>query len=130
MDTKKLDLNLLQALEALLAERNVTRAARRLNLSQPALSTQLARLRAMFGDELFVPTSRGVLPTARALDLQQPLREALDRLRGVVDSGNEFDPASSRMTFSLAGSDYMQVAVLLPFLLGLRSEAPRLSTRG
>ena len=129
MDTKKLDLNLLQALEALLAERNVTRAAKRLNLSQPALSTQLARLRAMFGDELFVPTSRGVLPTARALDLQQPLREALDRLRGVVDSGNEFDPASSRMTFSLAGSDYMQVAVLLPFLLGLRSEAPRLRTR-
>ena len=129
MDTKNLDLNLLQALEALLAERNVTRAAKRLNLSQPALSTQLARLRSMFGDELFVSTSRGVLPTARALELQRPLREALDRLRIIVSTRDEFEPASTRMSFSLAGSDYMQVAVLLPFLLGLRSEAPQLRAR-
>jgi DNA-binding transcriptional LysR family regulator len=126
MDTKKLDLNLLLALEALLTERNVTRAARRLNLSQPALSTQLARLRTLFADELFVPTSRGVLPTARALELQQPLRDALDRLREVVKPANTFDPAASPLSFSFAGTDYMQVAVLLPFLLELRSEAPDL----
>ncbi|MBV9559758.1 MAG: LysR family transcriptional regulator [Bradyrhizobium sp.] len=129
MDTEKLDLNLLEALEALLAERNVTRAAKRLNLSQPALSSRLTRLRSMFGDELFVPTSRGVLPTVRALELQQPLREALDRLRVILGTRNEFEPASSRMSFALAGSDYVQVAILLPFLLELRSEAPRLRAR-
>jgi DNA-binding transcriptional LysR family regulator len=76
-----------------------------------------------------VPTSRGVLPTARALDLQQPLREALDRLRVIVGTTTEFEPSGSRMSCSLAGSDYMQVAILLPFLLDLRSQAPQLRAR-
>ncbi len=125
MNTRKLDLNLLLALEALLTERNVTRAAKRLNLSQPALSTQLARLRSLFGDQLFVPTSRGMLPTARALELQDPVRDALDRMRVIVGSKDAFDPTESRLSFSLAGTDYMQVAVLLPFLLGLRTVAPK-----
>ena len=69
MDDKKLDLNLLLALEALLAELNVTRAAKRLNLSQPALSAQLARLRDIFGDQLLIPTSRGVYATAMAKEI-------------------------------------------------------------
>lgn len=124
MDTKKLDLNLLLALEALLAEHNVSKAAKRLNLSQPALSTQLTRLRALLGDQLFVPTSRGMLPTARALELQDPLRDALDRVRLIVRNEDAFNPSTSRLSFSFASSDYMQVAVLLPFLLELRSSAP------
>ena len=74
MDGSRLDLNLLLALEALLVERNVTRAAARLNLSQPALSAQLRRLRDIFGDPLLVPARRGVIPTQRALELQAPLR--------------------------------------------------------
>jgi DNA-binding transcriptional LysR family regulator len=66
MDTKKIDLNLLVALEALISERNVTKAAARLNLSQPALSAQLNRLRDVFGDPLLLPAQRGMIATQRA----------------------------------------------------------------
>ncbi|MFT4436539.1 LysR family transcriptional regulator [Caballeronia sp. 15715] len=126
MDDKRLDLNLLLALEALLAELNVTRAARRLNLSQPALSAQLSRLRKIFGDQLLIPTSRGMLPTVMALDLEMPLRLALDQARALVSRAQMFDPASANMTFSISASDYMQVAILLPFLLQLNCSAPGL----
>ena len=124
MNTRKLDLNLLVALEALLAERNVTRAAKRLNLSQPALSAQLARMRVVFGDELLVPSPRGVLPTAMAEELEGPLRQALDHVRAVLRSTQGFDPRDSDATFSITSSDYMQLAVLLPFLLRIHASAP------
>jgi DNA-binding transcriptional LysR family regulator len=124
MDDKRLDLNLLLALEALLLELNVTRAARRLNISQPALSMQLSRLRTIFGDSLLIPTSRGMLPTAMAADLKTPLRLALDEARALFDRNHAFDPASAEMTFSISSSDYMQVAILLPFLLQLNRDAP------
>jgi DNA-binding transcriptional LysR family regulator len=124
MDTKKLDLNLLVALEALLAERNVTKAAGRLNLSQPALSAQLNRLRDVFGDPLLIPAQRGMIATARALELQQPLHAALEQVRGVVVAQSPFDPATAHLTFSLAASDYIQYAVLMPLVLLLRHEAP------
>lgn len=133
------DLNLLVALDALLAERNVTRAARRLNLSQPALSAQLARLRDLFGDPLFIPAQRGMVPTPRALELQEPLRRVLDDVRGVLVAGSRFDPAAARTTFRIAASDYTQQAVLLPLALapdtpGLRFafrtiDAPNLATQ-
>jgi DNA-binding transcriptional LysR family regulator len=126
MNDKKLDLNLLLALEALLAELNVTRAAKRLNLSQPALSAQLSRLRAVFGDELLIPTSRGVLPTAMAMELQAPLRQTLDQMRALVSGAQAFDPSSATLTLSIASSDYMQVAILLPFLLELNVLAPKI----
>ena len=124
MDSKKLDLNLLVALEALLAESNVTRAAQRLNLSQPAMSAQLSRLRSTFGDRLFVPTSRGVLPTSLAAEVEKPLREALDQLRGIVSRARKFDPSNSEATFCIASSDYVQIAILLPFLLQVNEIAP------
>lgn len=121
---KTIDLNLLAALDALLAERNVTRAARRLNLSQPALSAQLARLRALFGDPLLLPAQRGMIPTQRALELQEPLRRALDELRGVVLVGAAFDPSVADVTLAIAASDYVQYAVLMPLALALAWEAP------
>ena len=124
MDTSRLDLNLLVALDALLAERNVTRAASRLHISQPALSAQLARLRDLFGDQLLLPAQRGMVPTARALELQEPLRRALDQVRRVTVSGAAFDPADAAQTITIAASDYIQVAVLLDFALRLRKEAP------
>ena len=121
---KDVDLNLLVALEALLAERNVTHAARRLGLSQPALSSRLARLRHQFGDPLFVPAQRGVVPTDRALALQEPLRAALDQLRSVVLQQRAFDPATSQATINVAVTDYVQVTVFLPLFAALREEAP------
>lgn len=119
-----LDLNLLTALEALLAERNVTRAARRLNLSQSALSAQLARLRVLLGDPLLLPAQRGMIPTQRALDLQEPLHRALEQVRAVVAVGTAFDPATSALTVSIAATDYIQYAVLMPLVVALTREAP------
>lgn len=126
MDSNKIDLNLLVALNALLAERNVTRAARRLGLSQPALSAQLARLRDLFGDPLFLPAQRGVTPTARAIELEAPVRLALDQLHDVLAQGRGFDPATADLTVAIACSDYVQVAVIAPLVLDLRVSAPKL----
>ncbi|WP_437984389.1 LysR family transcriptional regulator [Sorangium sp. So ce117] len=124
MDSSRLDLNLLVALDALLAERNVTRAAKRLNLSQPALSAQLQRLRELLGDPLLVPAQRGMTPTRRALELQAPLHEALEGVRAVVAAGAGFDPATSELTVAIAASDYVQYALLMPLAFQLRREAP------
>ena len=83
----RLDLNLLLTLDTLLAERNVTRAAERLNLSQPSVSVQLAKLREVFKDPLLVPAQRGMRPTARADELREPLRDALESLGRAVAWG-------------------------------------------
>ena len=100
MDLRQIDLNLLVSLDALLAECNVTRAAKRLHVSQPALSAQLARLRQLFGDPLLLPaeTGRGMTPTAKALELLEPLRGALDHLRATVATHGSFDPATARLS--------------------------------
>ncbi|HEY1396139.1 LysR family transcriptional regulator [Roseateles sp.] len=124
MDTSRLDLNLLVTLEALLTERHVTRAAARLNLSQPAVSAQLARLRDVFEDPLLLPAQRGMTPTAKALSLLEPLRQALDQVRGVASSHLNFDPATADLTVTIAASDYLQTSVLQPLVLRLRREAP------
>lgn len=81
-DIRTLDLNLLKALDALLDERNVTRAAVRLAITQPAMSGMLTRLRDSFDDPLFVRTQRGVVPTQRALELAGPVKQVL----GEVDA--------------------------------------------
>lgn len=124
MDTRRLDLNLLVTLEALLAERNVTRAAARLHLSQPAVSAQLGRLRAVFDDPLLVPARRGMIPTAKAEALQAPLRRALAGVREAVEVQGAFDPGRARMTLSIACTDYTQAAIVRPLLLALRAQAP------
>jgi DNA-binding transcriptional LysR family regulator len=85
---RRIDLNLLATLDVLLTELNVTRAAQRLNLSQPSVSVQLARLREIFGDPLLLPGPRGMQPTARADELRLPLRQALDALESAVSSGS------------------------------------------
>lgn len=126
MDIERLDLNLLVTLDTLLAERNVTRAARRLNLSQPALSARLTRLREILGDPLLLPAQRGVVPTKRALELQAPLHEALEGVRRVVAEGAPFSPASAVATIAVAASDYGQYSILMPLASALRTEAPRI----
>lgn len=121
----RLDLNLLQTLQVLLEEQNVTRAARRLNLSQPSVSVQLAKLREVFADPLLLPGPRGMQPTARAEALREPLRQALAALESVVAPDEAFDPASADSTWRVAATDYMATAILLPMLEGLRQAAPR-----
>ncbi|MBM2885695.1 LysR family transcriptional regulator [Chromobacterium phragmitis] len=124
MDTKRLDLNLLQTLEALLEEGNVTRAAARLHLSQPAVSAQLARLRAQFGDPLLIPAPRGMRPTAKAEALLAPLRDALRQVRDMLASHQDFDPATAHMTLNIACTDYAQAVAVIPLLRRLREAAP------
>jgi len=119
------DLNLLVVVNALLEERNVTRAARRLGLSQSAASHALARARALVGDPLLVRGARGTMQaTPRARSLEAPVRRALAELSTVLTRAPRFAPASVRRSFRIVASDY-EVAVLLPPLLArLRVEAP------
>jgi DNA-binding transcriptional LysR family regulator len=124
MDSKRIDLNLLATLDALLAEQNVTKAAARLHLSQPAVSAQLNRLRALFDDPLLIPARHGMTPTAKAMDLLEPLREALDQLRAVAVSHLSFDAAKASFSVTIACTDYLQAAVIKPFTIALRTRAP------
>src|SRR5688572_30327208 len=119
MDSKRLDLNLLVTLEALLVEQNVTKAAARLHLSQPAVSAQLSRLRNAFDDPLLIPAQRGMTPTAKAIELLDPLRQALDQVRGTVARHRSFDPAKAKLTVTIACTDYLQTAVVKPLVLAL-----------
>jgi DNA-binding transcriptional LysR family regulator len=109
IDLNGADLNLLVSLDALIEEGNVTKAAARLNVSQPALSAQLARLRDIFRDPLLVPskTGRGMIPTARALEVRGPLRGALKDLESVVKRPPIFDPLTVERTFAIATSDLL-----------------------
>lgn len=124
INLNRLDLNLLLTLDVLLREHNVTRAAQRLNLSQPSVSVQLARLREIFDDPLLLPGPRGMQPTVRADELREPLRQALEALERAVSPVNAFDPARASVTWRIAATDYTESAVLLPLLSTLRRDAP------
>jgi DNA-binding transcriptional LysR family regulator len=130
-ELRRIDLNLLVALDVLLEERNVTRAADRLALTQPTVSAMLARLRELFDDPLFVRAQRGLLPTPRAQALAPPLKEWLAGAHGLV-AGEAFDRAMTTFTASISANDYIQSALLVPLVKRLRREAPnvRLAVRG
>lgn len=125
MDLARIDLNLLVSLDVPLAECNVTRAATRLHISQPALTAQLARLRELFGAPLLVPSpkGRGMTPTARALALQGPLRAALKMPGAVVQSELSFAPARDERTFRIAVGDNATGAIGAPLAAQLASHA-------
>lgn len=124
INLRNLDLNLLVTLDVLLAERNVTRAARRLNYSQPSVSVHLAKLREIFGDPLLLPGPRGMLATARAEELREPLREALESLERAVTPARPFNPADSERTWRVASSDSSGSTILLPAMTTIRAAAP------
>jgi DNA-binding transcriptional LysR family regulator len=112
----------------MLSERNVTRTARRLCVSQPAVSNALARLRKTFGDPLFVRSPRGMVPTPRAIALESPLRFALGRVAQALDSDSApFDPRTTRRSFALAATDYVEFVLLTPLVQRLEREAPGIS---
>ncbi|MET3228213.1 UNVERIFIED_ORG: DNA-binding transcriptional LysR family regulator [Burkholderia sp. 1263] len=121
---RRLDLNLLVTLDVLLSEHNVTRAAERLNFSQPSVSVHLAKLRDVLGDPLLLPGPRGMRPTARAEALREPLRQALEALERAVAPARPFDPAEAAHTWRIAATDYAESTIVLPALAGLRAAAP------
>ena len=111
MNLQSIDLNLLVAFEALMEERNVTRAARRIGLSQPAMSNALTRLRKTLDDPLLARTSSGMKPTPAAQALIDPIRAALAQLRIALEEKPQFDPAASRRAFHVLTNDYVEVYV-------------------
>lgn len=126
VNVAEIDLNLLVALQALLTERHVTRAAARMGLTQPAMSHALARLRETLGDPLLVRTKTGLQLTPRAVALVEPLARVLAGAGELLAPPQGFDPKTSTRRFRIATSDYMEI-VLMPALLELLGrEAPGL----
>lgn len=118
------DLNLLVALEVLLEERNVTRAARRLNVTQSAMSASLKRLRDSFQDDLLVPHGKKMIPTQHALNLAPEVSLALMRLKSLIATSTRFDPATSRRRFRISASDYLTTVLIGRLIELLQVEAP------
>ena len=118
------DLNLLVAFEVLLGERSVTRAAKRLNVTQSAMSASLKRLRESFQDELLVQHGKKMIPTQHALTLVPEVSTALARLKSLIATGTRFDPATSKRRFHVNASDYITTVLLAPLIERLQDEAP------
>jgi DNA-binding transcriptional LysR family regulator len=121
-----IDPSLLPALHALLEERHVSRAARRIGVTQPAMSRILARLRSALGDPLLVRAGRAWVLSARAERLQRPLQASLEQLTRMLAGELDFEPGSSQRVFRLASADYGVTLAVLPLLRQLQRSAPRL----
>jgi DNA-binding transcriptional LysR family regulator len=124
MNVQDIDLNLLRVFDAVLRERGVTPAAARLGLTQPAVSNALARLRALFGDALFVRTPAGMDATPFARGVADPVRQALALLESALAHGPGFEPPSSTRGFRFYMSDLGQVEFLPPLVERVQRAAP------
>jgi len=127
MDLHRFDLNLLVTLDALLRERNVTRAGLRMNLSQSAMSGALGRLREFFQDELLVPMGRTMVLTPLAHDLVQPVRDVLLQVQSTIATKPHFEPATSARHLSIAVSDYVTSVLMVDFLRELQCQSPSIT---
>jgi len=122
-DIRAINLNLLAAFDALLEEQSVTRAARRMGVTQSAMSSSLAQLRLLFEDPLFRRTPRGIEASPRALELGEPIRRGLGLFQRAL-APRSFDPRTESRAFVLATSDYVEFVLLPPLLKRLAREAP------
>lgn len=129
MNLAEINLNLLSAFEALFEERNVTRAARRLGIGQPAMSDALRRLRALFGDELFRRASGAMQPTPRARDIAAEMGPLLAALRTTLGAQIAFFPASADKVFTIASTDFTTLVLLPALSRHLQREAPNVDLR-
>lgn len=131
MDLASVDLNLLVVFEAMMQERNVSRAAKRVGVAQPSLSNALGRLRELFNDELFIRTPREMRPTTKAFELARPINEALGHIRFALNARmKEFHPEISERTFWIAGVDFADSAALPEVIRTVRKEAPHVTLAG
>lgn len=124
MRLDQFDLNLLVAFDVLLRERNVTRAAKSLHITQSAMSAALKRLRTAFGDDILLQHGKKMLPTARAVALAPEISATIERLRDLILSDTVFDPAVSSRRFRIAASDYIATVLIIPLLPNLQRDAP------
>jgi DNA-binding transcriptional LysR family regulator len=123
----RLDLNLLVAFDALMAERSVTRAAARIGIGQSAMSHNLARLRVVFRDELLTRTPTGMRPTPRSLALVEPVQAALAQIEAMMLGEQPFDPASADRVFRIGLADSVEAALVPALLAHLCDHAPGVS---
>ena len=126
MDLRSIDLHLLVCFDALMTDRSVTHAAHRMNLSQPAMSNALARMRELFNDQLLVRTNKGMAPTPRAEQLHGAVKHALQTLQGVFADPESFDADTAQARFQIAMTDYTSLVVLPRLLPMLRQQAPHI----
>jgi len=124
MDLRDLDLNLLRVFHQLMLERRVNAVALSLGMTQPAVSNALGRLRRRLGDELFLRTSRGMVPTPFAARLAQPVADALGTIQSALSQRASFDPATSVRTFAIAMTDIGEIYFLPPLMEHLARVAP------
>lgn len=124
IDLSRMDLNLLVLFEVVLDERHVGRAAERLHLTPSAISHGLGRLRRLLNDPLFLKTPKGVVPTARAMELAAPIADVLARVRNVISTAEPFNPATSTRRFTIGAPDGVSAVFLPPLIAELRRRAP------
>ncbi len=129
LNLRHLDFTMLIAFDLLMSELNVSRAAEKMFVTQSAMSQILQRLRQQFEDPLLVRTTTGMKPTERALELVEPVRALLREVEQVFTGSPQFDPATSRERFTLAGSDYIEFVVLPRLIERLRKSAPAVEVR-
>lgn len=129
MNISGFDLNLLLVFDAVLAERSISRAADRLDLSQPAVSNALARMRKATGDRLFVRLGNAMVPTAYAQGIADPVRQALTGIRVALGASQEFDAATSQRSFAIFLTDLGEAYFLPRLLARLNRTAPGVRIR-
>lgn len=128
MNYEQIDLNLLRVFDAVMTELNVTRAADQLHMTQPAVSNALKRLRHLLNDELFIKVPSGVRATPRAIQVWQPLRDALIQIRQTLEP-SEFIPTTATASFSIAMNDFTANLVLPKLVRVLEKTAPNVDIR-
>ena len=128
MNIALVDLNLLVVFDAVMREKNVTRASKRIGITQPAVSNALNRLRHLAKDDLFVRTSQGVVPTARAINLAPPIRQAIKLVENAFDPAS-FNPGESYDKFNIAISNYTASIIFPELAEVLEQEAPNIDIR-
>jgi len=129
MNLRNIDLNLLTVFDAILSERSLTRASAKLNMTQPALSNALARLRTTLDDPLFVRTAQGMMPTSRAKQMAEPIRQALDLIQNGIRQREAFEFETAKRKFVIAISDYGEAVIMPRFVDWLAKIAPHIEVQ-
>lgn len=127
MNIESFDLNLLVSFDALMREKNVSRAAEKLNISQPAMSNSLKRLRSLLNDPLLVRTTQGMQPTERALELEPLIRQSLSFAEAALLPTVDFDPGASQRVFRILVSDYVEATLVISLVKHIQAQAPNIT---
>lgn len=126
IDLYRVNLNLLVALDVLLTEQNVTRAAKKLSITQSAMSNNLQQLRTIFKDELLIRESKNMIMTSSAKALHPKIHSVLHEVNSIISNGQPFDPETSARVFRIALSDYLSSTLLPRVLQKIQKKAPNI----